>query len=150
MRVNVGVDPKTLTDEHLIAEARELIMLPYFCRKCQETGSAKNIPSEFTLGKGHILFFVNKAQYVYARYIEILKECANRNINMESKVYKFFEFPWIMKEQFDYHPTLNDLQIIVSRICDKIKSSPKKEFHYNHEKITKDQAISLIQQNLYY
>ena len=148
MRVNVGVDPKTLTDEHLIAEARELIMLPYFYRKCQETGSVKNIPEKFTLGQGHILFFVNKVQYVYARYIELLKECEIRNINIESKAYKFFRFPRVIKEQFDWKPDLNDLNLIVSRICDRIQSSPKKEFHYNHQKISKEQAISLVQSNL--
>ena len=150
MRVNVGVDPKTLTDEHLIAEARELIMLPYFCNKCKETGSMKNIPEKFTLGQGHILFFTNKVKYVCDRYLKILDECKNRNINMVNKSNKFVPLCWEHGGWNNWQPDLNDLNLIISRICDRIQSSPKKEFHYNHKKITKDQAILLIQQNLYY
>ena len=61
MRANVGINPKVLTDRHLIAEYREL-MIPFGINN--KRGIAKVIPNDFTLNTGHINFFRNKLTYL--------------------------------------------------------------------------------------
>ncbi len=59
-RINIGVNVKCLTDEHLLAEHREIKRLPYCLDKAIKLGSINKIPDKFTLGKGHALFFLDK------------------------------------------------------------------------------------------
>lgn len=54
-RINSAIPVKNLTDEHLLAEHREIKRLPYFLSKAIQSGSINNIPEKFTLGKGHVL-----------------------------------------------------------------------------------------------
>jgi deoxyribonuclease (pyrimidine dimer) len=68
-RINSAIKVKFLTDEHLLAEHREIKRLPYAYKKRIETGKGfKDIPKEFTLGTGHVLFFINKNKFkIYRR-----------------------------------------------------------------------------------
>jgi deoxyribonuclease (pyrimidine dimer) len=53
VRINL-IKPNYLTDEHLIAEYNEILMLLGYVRKYPKLNN--NIPKEYKLGKGHILF----------------------------------------------------------------------------------------------
>lgn len=55
-RINVGIPPKDLNTKHLIAEHREIKRVPNLIKKGRLKSS--NIPSNFTLGAGHIKFFM--------------------------------------------------------------------------------------------
>ena len=79
-RINVGINPKKLTDKHLLAEHREIKRIPNMVK----SGKAKmdNIPDTFTLGKGHVKFFYNKLGYLYRRYAKIHNECKRRGFNV--------------------------------------------------------------------
>ena len=63
-RINSNIDPKKLTDQHLMAEYRELPMVPAALRKSLRTQSVKTIlskiPKRYKLNSGHVLFFVDK------------------------------------------------------------------------------------------
>lgn len=86
-RINV-VDPRTLCDEHLRAEWRELTRIP----NCILSGKygISDIPSQYTVrtngnpsgGKGHVKFFLNKLYWLREHYYAILKECRRRRFNV--------------------------------------------------------------------
>ena len=82
-RINSAIPVKCLTDEHLLAEHREIKRLPYNLKKALESGSVKKIPKEFKLGRGHVLFFLDKQKFVQDRYSEIFNECVYRGFDVQ-------------------------------------------------------------------
>ena len=88
MRCNCGINPKNLTDEHLFAESRELKMLPSLYEKVGDN-SINKVPKEFTLGKGHMLFFLYKPAYTWHRYDNVLFECYKRGFNVKNEYYRW-------------------------------------------------------------
>jgi deoxyribonuclease (pyrimidine dimer) len=128
-RVNL-VPPKELMDQHLLAEWRELKMVPASLRRSLRTKSIENIlrgiPETFTLGRGHVLFFYNKLPYLRIRYRYLVSELLKRGFVLEysggfSKFVddlpdEFFEYTWI--------PTPEDVAISRARIADRIAMKP--------------------------
>ena len=83
-RINSSIKVRLLTDEHLLAEHREIKRLPTFYKKRINSGkSLLNLPKEFTLGTGHVLFFIDKGAFTLKRYLEIHNECLTRGFNVE-------------------------------------------------------------------
>lgn len=83
-RINSSIKVRLLTDEHLLAEHREIKRLPYSYKKRLESGKGfKDIPDKFTLGTGHVMFFVKYGYYTLNRYNEIREECIARGFNVE-------------------------------------------------------------------
>jgi deoxyribonuclease (pyrimidine dimer) len=117
MRCNVGINPAILTDQHLIAEYRELLIVP---GQLNKYGFNKNmqIPEIFTLGTGHINFFKNKLTYLSKRWHFLYEEMNQRGFVTNLK------FPDIsnISEFFtnDYNPRFEDATIIKERISEKI------------------------------
>ncbi len=142
MRCNCGINPKNLTDEHLFAESRELKMLPSLYKRIG-TRSISRVPKEFTLGQGHILFFLYKAAYVLQRYDIVLQELKNRGYNIKDEHYRWDAYNGCNCLEH-YTETGKESEIIKQRIIERITSSPKEYFHYNHKRITKDEAIKLL------
>lgn len=142
MRINVGIPVKNLSDEHLRAEEAEIAMCPGFYNKVWKGKS--DIPSQFTLGKGHISFFMNKKTWTLKRYHELHQECIKRGFTgIKDKSGRWNE--WNPKNDIDYVPLSRDLQIIKERIVTKINNSSG-VFHYNHQKIEKgDRSPFLVQ-----
>ena len=142
MRCNCGINPKNLTDEHLFAESRELKMLPSLFKRVGNN-SINKVPKEFTLGRGHMLFFLYKSIYTLNRYHLVLSECHKRNISVNDESYR-----WDIYQNFanisNYQETGKEKQILINRISEKIKNSPKEYFHYNHKRISKEEAIELL------
>ena len=125
-RINL-ISPKELTDQHLIAEYREITMVPAALKRTinSKAGLQLNqIPKEFTLNKGHVKFFYNKGLYLQKRYNQLIKEMKKRGFSPNPKR----QFP---KEIFlpnlynDWNPSLKDKKIIIKRINEKIKMKPK-------------------------
>ena len=103
MRVNV-IQPKYLTDQHLVAEYREIKMGPKALSKSlySKNGVDKNrISKEYTLNTGHTYFFYDKNKFLERRLKLVIEEMQFRgfqtnNVNLIDKSY-------------DYHPsTFND------------------------------------------
>ena len=60
-RINL-VEPSELTDQHLIAEYREITMVPGSLKRTLVSKSGyqeKKVPKKFTLNGGHVYFFYN-------------------------------------------------------------------------------------------
>lgn len=142
MRCNCGIDPKNLTDEHLFAESRELKMLPSLFKRVGST-SINKVPADFTLGRGHMLFFLYKSIYTLNRYHQVLSECHRRNISVDDESYRWDTYQ-NSTFNLDYQETGKEKQILINRISEKIKSSTKEYFHYNHKRISKKEAIELL------
>ena len=141
-RINSAINVRRLTDEHLLAEHREIKRLPYCLGKAIASGSVKRIPEKFTLGKGHVLFFLDKMEFVWQRYCEIYAECKQRGFSVEWYHNNFIELP--REYSNGYTPTDEERHLLIERITDRIMQSKKKTWHYCGEAITKEQAAKIL------
>lgn len=145
MRLNCGIDPKTLSDEHLFAEQRELKMLPSYFRD-HGFSSYKNAPAQFKLGAGHILFFTYRPQYTLERYNQVFEECIRRGYNISYEGWRWSIYP--NDSRFlDFKEDKECTKILIERITQKVQSSPKKYFHYYHKPISKEEVIKKLLEN---
>lgn len=122
-RINL-VDPVELTDQHLIAEYREIRLL---CANLQRTLKSKHgfqyekVPSQYTLNKGHVYFFFTKGLYLHKRYESLKQEMRDRNFNPVN------DFPvdvWPEHLYNDWQPNSNDLSVVRDRIDIRISTKP--------------------------
>tara|TARA_Y100001970_G_C14152061_1_gene813289 strand:- start:194 stop:595 length:402 start_codon:yes stop_codon:yes gene_type:complete len=125
-RINL-VEPEELSNQHLVAEYREIFMvgsaLQRSLKSKQWTKTQNELPSEFTLNKGHVKFFYNKGAYLHKRYKSIVKEMQRRGMNPDpNRKFKVNQFP---KEYYNnWEPNKEDLHIIRKRIEEKIAIKP--------------------------
>jgi deoxyribonuclease (pyrimidine dimer) len=124
MRCNL-VLPKLLTDQHLFAEYRELKMIVPALRRSLKHHTIdevlNDIPSTFTLGKGHMKFWYNKLLYLSERHRDIQIELINRQYNF--KPFSLLHDTDDLNSQFFklWTPTNTDLNVIQARIVDRIQ-----------------------------
>ena len=138
MRINVGIPVQNLSDEHLRAEELEISMMPGFYNRVWK--GKTNIPQRFTLGPGHISFFMNKKSWTLNRYKDLHQECIRRGINVNDKTYKWNSWEG---EDVEYHEEGFEKNLIIERIQNNLNKS-NGYFHYNHKKITKGQVIDFL------
>ena len=125
-RINL-VDPSELSDQHLVAEYREIFMVGSSLQRSLKSKNWEktlaNIPKKYTLNKGHVTFFYNKGKYLYKRYDLLINEMKNRGMNPNSdRTFKIEQWP---KELFnDWKPETEDNKIIRARIKEKIEMKP--------------------------
>ena len=114
-RINVGVDPKELSDRHLLAEHREIKRVPNSIK----SGKAKveNLPQTFSLGTGHVKFFYNKLGYLLYRYTAIHRECVRRGFKVQNYIEAWVGIP--LELMGNYQPTVADRQIVQQRIKER-------------------------------
>jgi len=125
-RVNI-IPVEELHDQHLIAEYRELTMVPAALNRTlkSKTGLDKTkIPKNYTLNKGHVYFFYDKGKYLDKRYNQITKEMKHRGFTPDINR-KFPKDIFIENNLYkDWTPSLDDLIIIRERIKSKINQKP--------------------------
>lgn len=143
-RINSAIPVNRLTDEHLLAEHREIKRLPFCFKKAWECKTINNIPKKFCLGTGHIKFFLDKAAFTLFRYKQIYNECLKRGFNVIN-----YSDNWnkILFEEYwnNYLPTDNERSLLIERISQRINDSNKKSFHYRGKCITKKKAIEILE-----
>lgn len=142
-RINSAIRVKLLTDEHLLAEHREIKRLPsvYLKRKNSKIG-LNGLPERFTLGTGHVLFFVNKPKFTSDRYLDIRNECLNRGFNVENYIDNWDSYDNL--EVGDYVPDNVEYNLLIQRISNRLLESKKDYWHYYGKKITKEEAVELL------
>lgn len=145
-RINSAIDPKNLTDEHLMAEHRELERIPNaVIRQALSSGLEPNKVEKFTLGKGHVLFFYDKLAFLYRRYVDIHKECHLRGIRVLNFSDSFMDAKNLAPSCWnDYTPTFEEHGILVEHIAQRIMGSPKSCFRYYGRVLSKFEAINLL------
>lgn len=140
-RVNVGIEPKFLSDQHLIAESVEITMI---------VGSLKRdkwyikgqVPTKFCLGQGHINFFKPKLLYLKDRLEEVNIEMTNRNFKPGTKINLLeVEFPQgnIFGKAY-WEPTFQDTCLVRQRVIERLKNPLKAatSFHRYYGKPIED------------
>jgi deoxyribonuclease (pyrimidine dimer) len=128
-RISVGVRAIELCDAHLIKERVELLRIPNAIR----TGKAvvKDIPRQFTLGKGHVKFFYDKIGYLHERYSELTAECIERDFKITDFSDSFKDIPQSLWN--NYEETQRDRDIVAQRVNERL--SGMKNLKYNRESI---------------
>lgn len=128
-RINYGVEPWRLTDEHLLAEHREIKRICHYYEQWSKKPS--EIPKHFCLGTGHVKFFVNKPDITFFRYKLLHEECLKRGFNVQDfsenwKVYKNY------KLDINNVPKVNELtiELVKKRIKERLLGSSKVAWHY--------------------
>ena len=124
-RINI-IPPSELTDQHLIAEYREITMVPGMLKRTlnSKTGLHLNkIGKQYTLNKGHVYFFYNKGEYLDKRYNELVNEMKLRGFKPNPDR-RFPSEVFIDGLYNDWSPSLNDQKIIRQRIKEKIEKKP--------------------------
>ncbi len=121
VRINL-IHPRHLTDQHLIAEYNEILMLLSYVKRYP----SKDRVERFTLGKGHMRFFKDKLLYIKKRHDALREEMLARGYRA-NKVVDLSIYP---KELInDWEPTNDDLAVIKERITEKIR---KKRWYYTY------------------
>lgn len=145
-RINSAISVQNLTDEHLLAEHREIKRLPDNFLKALKSGALRRIPKEFCLGTGHVTFFLDKQMFLLKRYYQIHTECLKRGFNVEDYSDNWLGLEDWMKERgcwYDYTPTETEKHLLRTRICERIVTSKKERFHYYGKPISKEVARTL-------
>lgn len=120
-RINV-IPVEELTDQHLMAEYRELPMVMTSARRSSAVGYK---PTDiYTLNKGHVMFFYNKKRYLLNRWLDLIAELYNRGYDIDpaSRTVHWREldkFP-----QVDWQPDKTAFDINMERIKLRIAKRP--------------------------
>lgn len=121
-RINV-VPVEELTRQHLQSEYREITRVFGLARKAQRDilGLRKKLPPEYTLGTGHVLFFMNKLKYCSDRYAQLTQEmrCRGYSPNPVSKEDLISGIDSKLIQ--DYTPTLEAVAINRQRIRERLQ-----------------------------
>lgn len=120
-RINVGIPPKQLTRQHLLAEHREMKRIPNVVSKGKY--NLKGQPKQFKLGTGHVKFFYDKLGYLKQRYEEVYHECCERKYDVT-----YYGDSWnnVPKHLMGtYTPTERDIQLVTERINERLNGKGK-------------------------
>ena len=125
-RINL-VEPSELTDQHLIAEYREIFMVGGSLKRTLVSKAGyqeSKVPKRYTLNTGHVYFFYNKGRYLHKRYTELIIEMKKRGFEPDSSR----TFPTkVFKDNGlynDWMPNIEDYKIIRQRIEKRIAEKP--------------------------
>ena len=122
-RINVGIPPTELVNQHLIAEHREIKRIPNCIAKGKY--NMEGIPDKFKLGTGHVKFFYNKLLYLKNRYTSLYNECIKRGFNVQNYIGAWDNVPQELMNDYKVEP--NDIVIIKKRIDERRPNKQNKD-----------------------
>ena len=153
-RVNVGVNPKLLSDQHLVAESVEITMITGGLR-FHDYKIKGEIPKEFPMGKGHMNFFKNKLLYLAIRLAEVNAEMVRRGFKPGS-IINLDEFPEELHGA--WNPAWKDSIHLRERVVDRLKhpknGKPGSQYHRYRGRVIGEEldkfCNNLLQSEIYY
>jgi len=126
-RINL-IEPSELTDQHLVAEYREIFMVGGSLKRTLRSKSGyqeSKVPKQYTLNSGHVYFFYNKGKYLDKRYQELIKEMKNRGFKPDKKR-TFPKEIFVENELYnDWIPNPDNYKLIRQRLKEKIAIKPE-------------------------
>ena len=131
-RINI-VEPKQLTNQHLMAEYRELPRVFSKVLKRQEKGQIPTdvkIPETYVLGRGHETFFFDKCQYLLYRYENIVAELMKREYNLSGDTIRSVRESVTEIDDIWYNnwtPTPDEIYLNMARLANRSKNELVKE-----------------------
>ncbi len=127
VRINL-IKVRNLSDQHLIAEYNEILMLLSYVRKYP---GLEEVPENYCLGKGHQKFFKDKLLYLRDRHRQLTEEMKRRGFKVNRKLsLKGFD-KRLLK---NWNPGKDDLKIIKRRLTEKINKRPEFYRYYSEKK----------------
>jgi deoxyribonuclease (pyrimidine dimer) len=129
-RINL-VEPTELTDQHLVAEYREIRLLTALLQRTLKSARGfvpERVPDRFTLNKGHVYFFFDKGAYIHKRYDALREEMIKRGMSPQ---HEFQTDLWPTELYNDWEPSEVDKEIVRARIKERIDAKPD---WYRHTK----------------
>lgn len=125
MRINI-INPRYLTDNHLIAEYRETKMSTYYYSRSSKTKNgidSSKISKHYTLNKGHAYMWFDKFGYIDLRFKAIVNEMQRRGFQTNYTTLNFSDIP---ESAFgNFIPTKSDISVNLERILVRIADKPK-------------------------
>ncbi len=118
-RINV-VPVEELCDQHLLAEWRELPRMRSYSEKTKK--SLSEIPSSYTLGEGHMTFFLDKGEFLESRHAELTAELLARGFSLNNLT------PFVMSNKYGkshYVPTELAMNINRERIAERLPANAR-------------------------
>lgn len=115
-RINL-VNVEKLSDQHLIAEYRELP------RVIKQDINIKDASETYCLGKGHMKWAKKHSLFCVKRYKEICEEMLFRGFKVNFPCKNLFALIE-GKDYLDYEPTKKDYDLSNQRILEKINQKP--------------------------
>ena len=112
---------------HLIAELREITMVPAALRRSLRTRTAeeilKSIPKKFTLNTGHVKFFYDKQAFLHRRFNALATEMERRGYQPDwQRAQAFYGLDYIWHN--DWSSSTEDDRIVIDRINLRISQKP--------------------------
>lgn len=116
-----------LTNQHAMAEYREIVRPFSLVRKAQENGINRlnfrkkyKVLDEYTLGTGHVVFFFDKLAFLLNRYHELQDHLIEKHYNLspvsDSELTRGLRAEWFN----DYFPTEKAKEINRARIAKRL------------------------------
>ena len=124
-RVNI-VPVNEMTDQHLMAEYREIKHIPKMLERSLHTRDVEKIlteiPEKYKLNTGHVKFFYNKLDFLKKRHIRVRDELLKRNYKLSSHIVETEGFPSELYN--DYFPTTEEENTNWERIKQRVSEKP--------------------------
>lgn len=137
-RINV-IPVEELTDQHLMAEYRELPMVMASARRSSPNGYKPT--TKYTLNKGHVMFFYNKRKYLLNRWLDLIAELYNRGFNIDPAARTCHWRELDKFTQVDWQPDQYAIDINHERITERINQKPEWYRYYGKPLRRSDQGI---------
>ena len=104
------------------------------------------IPTKFTLGTGHVKFFLNKGKYTLRRYESLYAECIKRGFEVTDYSQNWAVYKQYPKYNKDYKETTEAIELLLARITERLSVSKQKPRYYGKEiKVT--EAVRYLYRN---
>lgn len=141
MRINV-LHPSLLTDQHLIAEYREIKMLPKaFLRSYKSKNGLGVFGGDYRLNSGHGKSLYDKFLYIEKRFNSLIQEMRFRNFTTNFTEISLNDIPKEFKN--DYIPTQDAIRINSERIIQRVKEKPS-FYKYHGKRINTEKYIKIL------
>lgn len=133
-RINL-IEPKYLADSHAFAEWREIVRVPTLLRDSLKKKTVReifqSIPKRYSMGTGHVKFFLDKQEFLMRRHIALTDELHLRGYALnESKTSEEIFQEGIDKQFFlGYNPDREETKENVERVLLRIE---EKESFYKY------------------
>jgi deoxyribonuclease (pyrimidine dimer) len=137
-RINASIRPIQLTDQHLLAEIRELPRI----LNTIKSGKAKieNKTDVFKLGSNHTTFFYGRLKYLVDRHKDLVNEANFRRFNTLDYSESYKDLP---KHLFNDWNDAEAKPILAERIKERLLGM--RNIKYNRESITVEDAIKKLE-----
>lgn len=125
-RINSGIMPAHLTDQHLMAEYREMVRIPNAVARQHLEGRdvLRAVPDTYRLGTGHVRYFYDKIRHLHRRFNDIREELLDRgySLNMDDDMFRIFSENPEMRLLY-YHDGVDDMlaaSVVKPRIIERV------------------------------